>query len=58
MNKYTQYLESAQGEDKLLDEMLKQVELRQFEEAFGTAMRIKAIKDIKWELKKIDENGK
>jgi len=37
--------------------MLEQVEKREFEEAFGTAMRIKAIEDIKWEMLKIDKNG-
>lgn len=57
MNQYTQYLESDQGEDKLLGEMLTQVEERKFEEAYGTAMRIKAIRDIKWELRKIDDSN-
>jgi hypothetical protein len=58
MNPYTKYLESEQGESSLLAVMLEQVEKRQFEEAFGTAMRIKAIKDIKWEMLKIDkQNG-
>ncbi|MFA6445739.1 MAG: hypothetical protein WCW14_00615 [Candidatus Paceibacterota bacterium] len=58
MNKYTQYLDSNLGEESLLSKMLEQVEKREFEEAYGTAMRIKAIKDIKWELLKIDERNK
>jgi len=54
MDKYTEYLEGKQGESALLQTILEQVEARKFEEAFGTAMRIKAVKDIKWELKKLD----
>jgi|GEM_PF-5047498 len=58
MNKYTQYLDSNEGESKLLEEMFDQVEQRDFEKAYGTAMRIKAIKDIKFSLKQIDERNK
>jgi len=56
MDKYKAYLEDKHKEDSLLNEMLHQVEERKFEEAFGTAMRIKAIKDIKFELLKIERN--
>lgn len=55
MDKYQEFFESKQGEEALLQVMLEQVEKRMFEEAFGTAMRIKAIKDIKWELKKLEK---
>lgn len=55
MNKYQAWLDSNQGEESLLNELFAQVEKREFEEAYGTAMRIKAVRDIKWQLKKIDE---
>jgi hypothetical protein len=56
MNKYQKYLEEKHSESQLLNELFNQVEAREFEKAYGTAMRIKAIKDIKWELLKIDDN--
>lgn len=58
MNKYTQYLESEQGEDKLMAELFEQVTKRDFEPAYGTAMKILAMREIKWELKKLDGDGK
>jgi len=58
MDKYQEYLDSQKGEDSLLSKLFDQVEKRQFEEAYGTAMHLKALRDIKWELKKIDERDK
>jgi hypothetical protein len=57
-DKYRAYLEDSESENKLLREMFEQVSDREFELAFGTAMRIKAIKDIKWDMLKIDEQNK
>lgn len=45
-------------EDSFLSELFNQVCDGKLEEAKMTAMRIKAIKDLKWELRKLDENGK
>jgi len=58
MNPYQAYLNDKHKEDNLLNEMLQQVSKREFEEALGTAMRIKAIKDIKFELLKVERNDK
>lgn len=45
-------------EDNLLSELYNQVCDGKIDEAKMTAMRIKAIKDLKWELRKIDEHDK
>jgi hypothetical protein len=57
MDKYKAFLEGKQGEDKLLQDLLNQVCENKIDEAKGTAARIMAVRDIKWELLKLDKNG-
>jgi hypothetical protein len=58
MDKYTEFLEGNQGESALLQVLLTQVFEDKMVEAKGTAARIMAIRDIKFELLKLDRNGK
>lgn len=56
MDKYQALLADSKMEDNLLSELYNQVCDGKIEEAKMTAMRIKAIKDLKWELRKLDEH--
>ena len=58
MDKYKAFLEGKQGEDNLLQQLLSQVCENKIDEAKATAARIMAVRDIKWELLKLDKNGK
>ena len=58
MDKYKEFLESKQGEANLLQILVTQVNENKIDEAKGTAARIMAIRDIKFEMLKLDRNDK
>lgn len=53
-SKYLKYLEETE-QPALLDKLFELVKERKFEEAYGVAMRMEAVKDVKWQLKKLEE---
>lgn len=55
MDKYQAYLNSNKGEESLFNQLLEEV-LNGDVKAVATAAQIKAIRDIKWELKKLDKD--